>query len=71
VLALFCEDDADELWRRQERINETLGVTMADLAEFLPNARTGDENVRASARKPGRSPDHGAVRPSRRSHRRV
>jgi KaiC/GvpD/RAD55 family RecA-like ATPase len=47
VLALFCEDDADELWRRQERINETLGVTMADLAEFLPNARTGDENVLA------------------------
>src|SRR4051794_23614252 len=29
VLALFCEDDEQELWRRQERINSTLGVEMS------------------------------------------
>ena len=50
VLALFCEDDRNELWRRQERINATLGVTMADLGDFLPDARTGQENVLAHGR---------------------
>ena len=29
VLALFCEDDREELWRRQERINDTLGFSIA------------------------------------------
>ena len=45
VLALFCEDDGPELWRRQERINATLGVEMNDLVDFLPDARAGAENV--------------------------
>ena len=31
ALGFFTEDDADELLRRQFRINEALGVTMADL----------------------------------------
>jgi AAA domain len=47
VLALFCEDDSAELWRRQERINETLAVGMGELGDFLPDARTGAENVLA------------------------
>jgi RecA-family ATPase len=45
VLALFCEDDEHELWRRQERINGTYAISMADLADFQPDARTGGENV--------------------------
>jgi len=28
---ITCEDPIDELWRRQEDINRTLGITMADL----------------------------------------
>jgi len=47
VLALFCEDDQNELWRRQERINTALGTSMADLGDFMPDARTGAENVLA------------------------
>ena len=50
VLALFCEDDREELWRRQERINDALGIAMADLRDFLPDARTGRENVLAHGR---------------------
>ncbi|MFL5337957.1 MAG: AAA family ATPase, partial [Geminicoccaceae bacterium] len=50
VLALFCEDDRNELWRRQEQINATLGVRMADIGDFLPDARTGQENVLAHGR---------------------
>ena len=50
VLALHCEDDQHELWRRQERINAAFGVTMADLADFMPDARTGLENILAHGR---------------------
>jgi 5S rRNA maturation endonuclease (ribonuclease M5) len=35
ALGFFTEDDEDELLRRQFRINETLGVTMADLSGKL------------------------------------
>lgn len=31
ALYLTCEDDGDELWRRQAAINEGLGLTIADL----------------------------------------
>jgi hypothetical protein len=50
VLALFCEDDEQELWRRQQRINGALGVEMSDLVDFMPDARTGQENVLAVGR---------------------
>lgn len=32
---ITCEDDKDELWRRQEAINAMLGITMADLKDKL------------------------------------
>lgn len=32
---ITCEDPVDELWRRQEDINRSLGITMADLAGRL------------------------------------
>ena len=47
VLALFCEDDEAELWRRQVRINAALDLTMLDLGQFLPDARVGRENALA------------------------
>ncbi len=31
AFVLFCEDDDDEVWRRQERSNAALGVEMGDL----------------------------------------
>lgn len=31
VIYITCEDPIDELWRRQEDINKSLGITMADL----------------------------------------
>ena len=44
VLGLFCEDPEDELWRRQVRINEALGIRMADLADFQCEGRPGRAN---------------------------
>lgn len=35
TLYVTCEDDADELWRRQYAINDALGITCSDLAEKL------------------------------------
>jgi RecA-family ATPase len=32
---ITCEDPVDELWRRQEDVNRSLGITMADLAGKL------------------------------------
>lgn len=32
---ITCEDSMDELWRRQESINRSLGITMADLEDKL------------------------------------
>lgn len=44
-LGWFCEDDHDELWRRQVAINAYLGVTMADLVGKLHiEPRLGREN---------------------------
>lgn len=35
VLAIFCEDDTNELWRRQRAINKSLGVEHFDHDAFL------------------------------------
>jgi hypothetical protein len=43
ALGVFCEDDVDELQRRQEAINHSLGITMGDLensASSLASVRT-------------------------------
>jgi hypothetical protein len=47
VLALFCEDDDGELWRRQARINYALCLEMRDIGGFLPDARAGKDNTLA------------------------
>ncbi|MCL4182843.1 MAG: AAA family ATPase [Burkholderiaceae bacterium] len=46
VLMWACEDDHDELWRRQRAICEWLGVGMAHLAgQFIIEPRLGRENT--------------------------
>lgn len=46
AMAVFCEDDKDELWRRQDRINQHYGSTMGSIAEcFRPMTRAGQENA--------------------------
>ncbi len=48
VLVIACEDERDELHRRQTRINEALGIDMADLLNVLWIARAGLDNVMMS-----------------------
>jgi RecA-family ATPase len=45
ALGLFCEDDDEELWRRQCRINASLALRMADLAPFAAQGRLGMSNL--------------------------
>ena len=45
VLGVFCEDDDDELWRRQVRINGVLDTQMRHLREFRPQGRLGMLNL--------------------------
>lgn len=45
VLAVFCEDDGDELWRRQVRINASAGLSMRQLGSFHAQGRLGMENM--------------------------
>jgi len=34
----FCEDDDDELWRREARIVDALGTSLADIGDFVATA---------------------------------
>lgn len=43
--AFFCEDDRDELWRRQARINRHYGCSMGDLEDVLYQAPVGRSNI--------------------------
>ncbi len=45
TLGVFCEDDEDELQRRQEAINRALGANMNDLAEMRLLSRLGEDNA--------------------------
>lgn len=56
VLALFCEDDDDELFRRQHRINGIAGIRMAELGAFAAQGRLGMSNLLMTFPK-GRAPD--------------
>lgn len=44
-LAVFCEDDVDELHRRQERINAHYGLRMTDLDGMMIESRPGRDCV--------------------------
>ena len=45
ALGVFCEDDDDELWRRQCRINSVLDLRMAHLGDFAAQGRLGLPNL--------------------------
>lgn len=45
VLGYFCEDDKDELWRRQHAINRGLSIDPESLGEFYMQSRAGMENI--------------------------
>jgi RecA-family ATPase len=45
VLAVYCEDDSDELHRRQSCINWQAGITMLDLGGMRYQGRFGKDNV--------------------------
>lgn len=45
VLVIACEDERDELHRRQARINESIGIDMGDLIGAVWVARAGLDNV--------------------------
>lgn len=45
VLAYFCEDDKNELWRRQVAINKAMGVDMSELGSVFMQARPGLPNL--------------------------
>jgi len=44
-MVIACEDEADELHRRQARVNAALGLDMADLSNLALVSRAGQENV--------------------------
>ena len=45
VLGIFCEDDDEELWRRQYRINPEVGIEMRQLGDFHSQGRLGMSNL--------------------------
>ncbi len=45
AIGIFCEDDADELHRRQDAINRHYGIGFADLQNMLWCCRKGQENA--------------------------
>ena len=44
ALMILCEDDADEIWRRQEDVNQSLGIEFSDLEDLNWTSRLGQEN---------------------------
>lgn len=64
-LALFCEDDADELHRRQDQINQALGMTFGDLGAMQWSSGVGQDNALVSFAGEGRMilmPKFGQIR---------
>ena len=45
VFGVFCEDDEDELQRRQDALNRALGISFADLENMQWVSRVGSENL--------------------------
>lgn len=53
-LGLFCEDDEDELHRRQEQINRAMGVSFGDLGAMQWVSGVGADNAMVSFAGEGR-----------------
>jgi hypothetical protein len=65
VLGLMCEDEDDELWRRQVRVNAWCGCGMEDFGDLHLQGRAGLENTLAlypAAGAPAVGALHEAVR---------
>ncbi len=45
VYALFCEDEDEELWRRQAAINRNIGLNMANVTDFHAVSGFGLDNI--------------------------
>lgn len=45
VMALFCEDDEDEIHRRQVAINQAYGIDFRDLSDMTWTCPVGDDNI--------------------------
>ncbi|WP_428391485.1 AAA family ATPase [Lichenicoccus sp.] len=45
AIGLFCEDDADEMHRRQEAINRSYGIHFRDLEDMRWSCPVGDDNT--------------------------
>ena len=54
VFGLFCEDDAAEVHRRQDRINAALGVDWGDLGDMRWACAVGADNVLVRFEQDGR-----------------
>lgn len=54
VLGVFCEDDENELHRRQEAINEQLKIKFPDLSNMGWIVRVGEENLLMTFSSDGR-----------------
>jgi RecA-family ATPase len=54
VLGVFCEDDPQELHRRQARINEQMGIDFSDLLNLGWVSRVGEENLLMTFASDGR-----------------
>lgn len=55
VFGVFCEDDSDELHRRQASINAAMGIDFADLENLQWVSRVGDDNLLNTFTADGRS----------------
>jgi RecA-family ATPase len=54
ALGVFCEDDNDELQRRQDAINTGMGIDFADLENMQWISRVGSENLLMTFHADGR-----------------
>jgi archaellum biogenesis ATPase FlaH len=61
VMCLFCEEDEDELQRRQEAVNAALGIAMVDLEDLTLMPAVGEDNLLMTfdARGVGQTSDFG------------
>jgi RecA-family ATPase len=55
ALGVYCEDDADELWRRQADINRSFGIEFSDLEDLTLLSRVGLDNSVMNWDKPWES----------------
>jgi RecA-family ATPase len=53
---IYCEDEGDELWRRQEEMNIALGLGMDELEDLTYHSRVGKESILMEFPMPEQTP---------------